>query len=148
MGARVIDEFRKDWPRKVFGYATPDGKPFEVEGFVRGCWGIFMKIDPVDGKDAIGYSLTHVPTGLRLAFFADDDYAADAADIADRFADWSTMVGIDQHKSAEWQAVGKQFGAALRSAGYFRFGGKDNKIAGGSIWHRNADGADIEWMEP
>lgn len=143
----MSDALRKDWKRKQFGYATPDGQPFEVDGHVRGAWGIFAKIDPIDGKDCVGYSLTHVPTGFRLAFFADDDYAAEASLLADKLADWSTLKSADQAKAEQWQATGKQFGTALRQAGYLKHGGDAKKIAGGSVWHRDADGSDIEWME-
>src|SRR5580692_11040847 len=92
----VDDEFpleREGWTPKTFPAFRDDDGLISVSGWAKGPFGVFWRefIDDDAGR-TMAASLIHVRSGIRLGVFADVNFAAEAAEIAEPLADWDRMI--------------------------------------------------------
>jgi hypothetical protein len=92
----VEDEYlveREGWMRKSFPAFRDDDGLISVSGWAKGPFGVFVRefIDDDAGRTCAA-SLIHLRSGIRLGVFADLDFAAEAAEIAEPLANWDKMV--------------------------------------------------------
>ena len=117
-----------DWEHGTFKLLYQDGRTDPVEGLVSGSFGILWAGAPKDRwsppvEDTSEWSyLVHRQTGQVIALFADEQLAAEAAEIAEQFGDWSntppkTLKIFD----------------ALGDVGFYQWGNQDDW---GMVWFR------------
>lgn len=92
----VEDEYQLEWEgwtRRSFPAFRDDDGLISVSGWVKGPFGVFVRefIDD-DAGPTCATSLIHLRSGIRLGVFADLDFAAEAAEIAEPLANWDEMI--------------------------------------------------------